>query len=65
MSQPGFVADDEIRESLRVIERQRAGKRIAVLVGMVVALFALLIAVMIGYSDREGMEVTPQTSGGR
>jgi hypothetical protein len=64
MAQPGFVADDEIRESLRVIERQRSGKKVAVLVGMVVAMLALLIAVMIGYQDRGEMQVRPQTSGG-
>jgi hypothetical protein len=63
MAHPGFAVDDEIRESLRVIQRQRNGKRVAVIGMMVAAFLALLIAVLFGYKDRGNMQVRPPESG--
>jgi hypothetical protein len=51
MAEPGFAIDDEVAQSLRTIERQRRGKRVGVLAGMVLVLVVFIGAVIFGYSD--------------
>jgi hypothetical protein len=48
---PAFSPDDDIAESIRVIERQRSVKLIAVLVAIVVAFVAAFAVVYLAYSD--------------
>ncbi|MEZ4223364.1 MAG: hypothetical protein R3B13_20630 [Polyangiaceae bacterium] len=43
--------DDELRHSLRTIERQRAAKKYGVLIGLVLALGLGFLAVTLAYND--------------
>lgn len=45
-----FDNDPEMRHSLRVIERQRRGKQVGVMFGIVVALFVALLYAYLSYS---------------
>ena len=51
MPNAAFVDDDEIAQSVRTITRQRATKRIAVIVALIAAFFGLIGAVSLSYSD--------------
>lgn len=64
MAESGFAADDEVGQSLRIIEKQRATKRFAVFGGMIAALVILVLAVVLGYSDKPDVGGAPGQSVG-
>ena len=53
------VGDDEIRDSIRVIQSQRNTKRVLALAALVGMLVAAFIAVYFAYSSRVGAGALP------
>ncbi len=51
MSNQDMVDDPELRQSLRVIERQRATKKWGVIIGIFLALGIAMLAVTLAYND--------------
>ena len=47
----GFVADDEIVESVRTLQRQRSRKMVLMIIGLVLACIATVTSVIAAYSD--------------
>ncbi len=58
--------DDDIRHSLHTLKVRRNVKLVAILVGLVVALFIAFAAVFLAYSDEpeaaKGLSLLPQVS---